>query len=216
MTNKRTPESLFEDISQDNEVLREFKHHSWRVMYLSAMLGKKAGCYSDDLRVAALLHDIGKMALSKEILFKPGRLNSLEKTIVETHCYIGNRIVRKELGKTHAAEYIRDHHENWDGTGYPRGLTGENITVEGRVIRICDSFDTMTYDLRNYSKVKKTREEAFTELRECSWSQFDGNLVENFIELLSHIELPENWYHNFDSKFLENVYGYINKPEDFL
>ncbi|CAG9621311.1 HD-GYP domain-containing protein [Sutcliffiella rhizosphaerae] len=207
----RTPESLFEHIAQDNEILRLFKPHSWRVMYLSSMLAKKIGIYDEDLRVAALLHDIGKMGISKKILLKPGRLNTIEKTIVESHCHIGNIIVRKELGKTRAARFIRDHHENWDGTGYPRRLVGEDISIQGRIIRVCDSFDAMTYDVRNYKVSKMTYKEAFKELRKCSWTQFDGNIVEEFISLLMDLHIPDDWYYNFNPNFIEEAYEKIEK-----
>ncbi|MDQ0158217.1 HD-GYP domain-containing protein [Alkalibacillus salilacus] len=213
---KRSPESLFENIAQDNEVLQLFKHHSLRVMYLSTMLAKKVGCYDDDLRVAAFLHDIGKIGIAKEILLKPGKLNTIEKTIVESHSHIGNSIVRKELGRTRAAEFIRDHHEDWNGTGYPRRLVGEEISVQGRIIRICDSFDTMTYDIRNYKLTKMSYHEAFEELKRCSWTQFDGNLVETFIDLLIKLELPDSWYDTYDSAFLEKIYKEIEEPTDFL
>lgn len=213
---KRTPETLFDRIAQDSEVLKEYKHHSLRVMYLSTMLAKRVGCYDEDLRIAALLHDIGKMGLSKDILFKPGKLNSLERTIIETHCHIGNRIVRKELGKTRAAKFVRDHHENWDGTGYPRRLTGEEITLQGRVIRVCDSFDTMTYDLRNYQLTKMSYADAFDELRRCAWTQFDGNLVEEFVSLLIEIKLPDSWYDSFNPNFLQKIYDHIDDANDFL
>jgi putative nucleotidyltransferase with HDIG domain len=193
------PESLFEKISQDNEVLKIFKDHSLRVMYLSSMLAKAIDYYDDDLRIAGLLHDIGKIGVSKEILLKPARLNSIEKTIIESHSHIGNVIVRKELGNTQVAKYIRDHHENWDGSGYPRGLTGEEITLQGRIIRICDSFDTMTYDIRNYKKYKMSHEEAFEELKRCSWNQYDGNLVNTFITMLTEIELDDYWYEKYNA-----------------
>ncbi|MFC2948722.1 HD-GYP domain-containing protein [Virgibacillus sediminis] len=191
---EKTATLLFEEISQDNEVLREFKQHSLRVMHLSVLLAERLDCYDEDLETAALLHDIGKMALSKDILLKPGKLNSIERTVVESHCHIGNLIVRKELGKLRAAEFVRDHHENWDGSGYPRRLLGEDISMQGRIIRICDSFDVMTYDIRKYQTLKMSYEEAFEELRRFSWKQFDGNLVEEFITMLEGLELPEGWY----------------------
>ncbi|MFS0671648.1 HD-GYP domain-containing protein [Ornithinibacillus sp. 179-J 7C1 HS] len=212
----RTPESLFEDIAQDSEVLQQFKHHSLRVMYLSSMLAKDVGCYDDDLRVAAFLHDIGKIGIAKEILLKPGKLNPIERTIVESHSHIGNIIVRKELGRTRAAEFIRDHHEDWKGTGYPRRLTGEEISIQGRIIRICDSFDTMTYDERNYKLTKMSHHEAFEELERCSWTQFDGNLVVKFINLLTRLELPENWYDTYNSSFVKKIFDQIENPTDFL
>ncbi|MBC5638112.1 HD domain-containing protein [Ornithinibacillus sp. BX22] len=212
----RTPESLFENIAQDHEVLQLFKHHSLRVMYLSAMLAKEAGCYDDDLRVAAFLHDIGKIGIAKEILLKPGKLNPIERTIIESHSHIGNLIIRKELGKTRAAAFIRDHHENWDGTGYPRRLVGEEISIQGRIIRICDSFDTMSYDERNYKLTKMSHDEAFEELTRCAWTQFDGNLVEMFIHLLTELELPENWYDTYNINFIEKMYKPFDTPSDFL
>ncbi|WP_053218263.1 HD-GYP domain-containing protein [Virgibacillus senegalensis] len=213
---KRTPESLFDNIAQDNEVLQLFKHHSLRVMYLSTLLAKKIGCYDEDLRIAAFLHDIGKMGIAKEILLKPGKLTTMEKTIVESHSHIGNVIVRKELGKLRPARFIRDHHEDWKGTGYPRGLIGEDISIQGRIIRICDSFDTMTYDMRNYKKQKMSHQQAFDELRRCSWSQFDGNLVEEFISLLQELELPENWYDTFNFPFIEKLFEKVENPADIL
>jgi putative nucleotidyltransferase with HDIG domain len=163
-------------------------------MYLASMLGKKTGCFDEDLRVASLLHDIGKMGLSKEILFKPGKLSELEYFVVQSHCHIGNTIVRKQLGMTRAANFIRDHHERWDGNGYPRRLLGDQISIQGRIIGICDAFDTMTIDRRNYQQKTLTFDEAFEELRICSWKQFDGNLVEYFIEMMKDITLPELWY----------------------
>lgn len=203
----QTPESLFGEISQDNEVLKVFKHHSLRVMYLSSLLAKKVGCYDDDLRVAALLHDIGKMGIAKEILLKPSKLTTIERTIIESHSHIGNTIVRKELGKVRAAEYIRDHHENWDGTGYPRGLKGEEVSLQGRIIRICDSFDAMTYDVRNYKLTKVPHQEAFEELERCSWKQFDGDLVKTFVEMLIDLEIPDAWYDNYNLPFMEKIFN---------
>lgn len=213
---KRTPESLFEQISQENEVLKEFRHHSLRVMYLSTLLAKKVNVYDEDLRIAALLHDIGKMGLSSKILFKKEKLSTLERTIIQSHSHVGNTIVRKELGKTRAAKFIRDHHENWDGTGYPRGLIGEDISIQGRIIRICDSFDAMTYDMRNYKLTAMSYHDAFSELRQCSWTQFDGNLVDEFISLLIEIKLPESWYNSFNETFLKNLFDRLDKEDGLL
>ncbi|MCM3397874.1 HD domain-containing phosphohydrolase [Oceanobacillus profundus] len=184
------PEALFYEIAQDNEIIQLYKYHSLRVMFLSSALAKKVNCYNEDLRIAALLHDIGKMGVSKKILMKPGKLTELEYTIIQSHSHVGNVIVRKHLGLTNAARYIRDHHERWDGTGYPRRLLGDEITIQGRIISLCDAFDTMVFDQRNY-KQRLSYEEAYEELERGSWKQFDGNLVKNFIEVLEDITIPE-------------------------
>lgn len=184
------PEALFYEIAQDNEIIQLYKYHSLRVMFLSSALAKKVNCYNEDLRIAALLHDIGKMGVSKKILMKPGKLTELEYTIIQSHSHVGNVIVRKHLGLTNAARYIRDHHERWDGTGYPRRLLGDEITIQGRIISLCDAFDTMVFDQRNY-KQRLSYVEAYEELERGSWKQFDGNLVKNFIEVLEDITIPE-------------------------
>lgn len=213
---ERVPENLFDQIAQDNEVLQVFKNHSLRVMYLSTMLAKEAGCYDEDLRTAALLHDIGKIGLSSDILFKPSRLNTLEMTIVESHSHIGNTIIRKVLGKTRPAGFVRDHHENWDGSGYPRRLIGEDISIQGRIIRICDSFDTMTYDRRIYNKKNLTHEEAIEELKRCKWKQYDGRLVDTFVELVEKLNLPTDWYDQYNAHFLEKVFSNFHDAENFF
>src|SRR5690625_2073771 len=131
----RDPENLFYEIAQDNEVIRVFKYHSLRVMFLASALAKRAGCYDEDLRLAALLHDIGKVGISKKILLKQDKLTDLEYTIVQSHSHIGNVIVRKHLGLTRTAQFIRDHHERWDGTGYPRRLVRSEERRVGKECR---------------------------------------------------------------------------------
>ncbi|MCA0984072.1 HD domain-containing protein [Halobacillus yeomjeoni] len=185
------PESLFYSIAQNNEIISNFKYHSLRVMYMASMLAKRVNCYDEDLRIAALLHDIGKMGLSADILLKPSKLNDLEYTIVQSHSHIGNMIVRKHLGLTRAAKFIRDHHERWDGQGYPRRLIGDEISVQGRIISICDAFDTMTVDQRTYNKKTLSYQEAFEELENFSWKQFDGNLTRIFIDMMKDEKIPE-------------------------
>lgn len=184
------PESLFHEIAQDNVVLNYFKNHSLRVMLLSSSLAKRVGIYDENLRVAALLHDIGKVGITHQILFKPERLTDLEMAIIQTHPHTGNRIVREILNMPLAAEFIRDHHERWDGNGYPRGLKGNEITIQGRIISICDAFDTMSLDGRTYKEMMSTQN-AVDELKSQSWKQFDGDLVDHFVQMIPEIEIPE-------------------------
>jgi HD-GYP domain-containing protein (c-di-GMP phosphodiesterase class II) len=191
-------EELFNQVSQDNEVLRMFKYHSIRVMYFSSILAKAENCFDENIRIASLLHDIGKIGLAKEILLKPGRLDDLEYQIIQAHSTIGNNILRKTLGMPVAAVYVRDHHERWDGKGYPRGLEGEGISIQGRIIGICDAFDTMTIDRRNYNRKTLTYRDALKELNRCSWTQFDGNLVKKFESIIKELKLPhpDKWAEN--------------------
>jgi len=188
---KKDPESLFYDVAQDNEVIKIFKYHSIRVMFLASALAKRVGCYDEDLRVAALLHDIGKIGISKHILLKEEKLTDLEYTLIQSHSHVGNTIVRKHFGLNRAATFIRDHHERWDGTGYPRGLTGNKITLQGRIISICDAFDTMTVDRRTYKINPLSYEDAFQELERCAWFQFDGDLVNSFISMMDDLVIPD-------------------------
>jgi putative nucleotidyltransferase with HDIG domain len=202
------PESLFYKIAQSNEVLQVFESHSLRVMHLASMLGQATNCYDEDLRVASLLHDIGKIGIAKEILLKPDKLNDLEYIIIQSHSHIGNTIVRKELGMVRAAGFIRDHHERWDGYGYPRRLIGDEISYQGRIIGICDAFDTMTIDRRTYKQKTLTYDEAFEELRRCSWKQFDGDLVEAFISTIKKADLSEDWYRK--ETVLRRIYSEVD------
>lgn len=190
--------NLFKQISSDDEVIKVITNHSLRVMYMANKLAKAVGVYCEDLRIAALLHDIGKIGVNRNILFKQDRLTDLEYTVIQSHCHIGNSILRKQLGLTKAAKFLRDHHERWDGRGYPRGLIGDQISVEGRIINICDSFDTMTLEKRTYKQLTMSFDEAYDELRNCSWKQFDGKLVDQFISLMKGLELPNVnlWYNN--------------------
>lgn len=177
---------LFDDIGQNNSVVQMIKRHSIRVLQLSTILADRVGVNDYNMRVAGLLHDIGKMGISKYILLKPSRLNNLEFTIMKSHSHIGNMIVRDIFGNAAAATYVRDHHERWDGKGYPRGLKGEEITIQGRIINICDAFDTMTMERRIYRNHNYKVNEAISELEKCSGSQFDINLANEFIKIIQN------------------------------
>lgn len=146
---------------------------------------------------------MGKIGLSKDILLKPTKLDALEYQIIQAHSVIGNNILRKTLNLPRAAIFVRDHHERWDGNGYPRGLKGNEISIQGRIIGICDAFDTMTIDRRHYSLQTLTYKEAFIELERCAWSQFDGDLVAKFKLLIDDLALPssEKWA---EDEFLMN------------
>ncbi|TDO83384.1 HD domain-containing protein [Halanaerobium saccharolyticum] len=134
-----------------------------------------------NLSLLAKLHDIGKVSISEEILKKPGKLNKNEWSIMQQHCKRGYEIANSITEFSPIAKYILYHHERWDGRGYPEGLMGEEIPLLSRIITIVDSFDVMTH-ARPYTEAISV-EQAFKELKECSGSQFDADLVYEFCKM---------------------------------
>lgn len=149
--------------------------HLARHMQLSAGL-------TQDLILAAMLHDIGKIGVRREILDKPCQLSAQERQEIEHHTVYGYRLLRNIPGLTQVAYYVLSHHERFDGSGYPQGLKGEEIPLPSRIIAVLDAYDVMTNG-RTY-QAAISQELAIAELRCCSGSQFDGAIVEAFIALL--------------------------------
>ncbi len=155
--------------------------HVWRVATVSAMLARELGLattYVDLLLRAARLHDIGKIAIPDGILLKSARLSPEEFEIVKKHTVIGAQLLASGGSPLmHMAELIAlNHHERWDGLGYPNGLRGEAIPLEGRIVAVADAFDTMTHD-RPYKRAQAT-EEALAELQQHRGTQFDPSVVD--------------------------------------
>lgn len=158
--------------------------HAQRLTKLCFVLGKKLGLSSrqlNDLALLAQVHDLGKVGMPDSILFKNGSLSDEEWDIVRLHPEKGYRIASSFPDLLGVADLILKHHERWDGKGYPLGLKGEEIPIECRVLAIVDAFDAMTSD-RPYSKAK-SKEEAISELKRCSGTQFDSALVDAFLSL---------------------------------
>lgn len=143
---------------------------------------------TDELALLASLHDIGKIAIADNILNKPGKLDQQEWAIMQTHSEIGYRIAAANPELNHIAPEILAHHENYDGTGYPKGLCGREIPLLARIIRIVDSYDVMTNE-RPYKKAM-SQAEAIEELKRCSGTQFDPDLVNICIEVFQEEEKP--------------------------
>lgn len=139
-----------------------------------------------DLRLLAKFHDIGKVGIPDRILFKPGSLTSEEMNEMRRHSEIGHRIARSAPGLAPIADWILKHHEWWNGNGYPLGLKGEEIPLECRLLSIIDAYDTMTND-RPYRKAM-TSKEALDELRKCSGTQFDPEILEKFIQIIENTD----------------------------
>jgi HD-GYP domain-containing protein (c-di-GMP phosphodiesterase class II) len=137
-----------------------------------------------DLEFAALLHDVGKVAIPKEIINKAGRLTHEEMALVRTHTIEGHRILTRFGGVLgEVGRIVRSCHERWDGAGYPDGLVGERIPLAARVIFACDAFNAMTTD-RSYRDALPL-EHAIDELRRNAGSQFDPRVVDLVIRLVA-------------------------------
>jgi putative nucleotidyltransferase with HDIG domain len=162
----------------------ETEGHSKRVTAYTIALAQAIGLESDELRIiarGAFLHDIGKIATPDSILLKPGKLTDEEMAIMKEHCERGYQMVRKIPFLREAAEIVHAHQERFDGTGYPRGLRGEEIPLGARIFAIADSLDAMTSD-RPYRK-GSTFAAAKEEIVRCAGTQFDPQIVEVFLAM---------------------------------
>jgi HD-GYP domain-containing protein (c-di-GMP phosphodiesterase class II) len=125
----------------------------------------------------ALLHDVGKIKIPSEIINKPGKLTEAEFELIKTHTIEGERLLSQVDGLLgNIGHVVRSCHEDWDGTGYPDGLHGEQIPLVARIVRCCDAFSAMTTD-RSYRKALPTVD-AVAELRRCSGTDFDPDVVQ--------------------------------------
>jgi len=134
-----------------------------------------------DLRLFAQFHDIGKVGIPDSILLKPGPLTAEERTEMQRHPEIGHRIAQSAPDLAPIADWVLKHHEWWNGNGYPLGLSGIEIPLECRILAIADAYDAMTSD-RPYRK-SLSHGEALQEIKNCSGTQFDPELVTKFITL---------------------------------
>jgi two-component system cell cycle response regulator len=159
----------------------ELSHHVTDVAALAegvaATLGLDAGVV-EHVRIAAELHDVGKVAIPDEILLKPGPLDAGEWRFMERHTLIGERIIGSSPGLAPVAAMVRSSHERWDGRGYPDRLSGEDIPLGARIVAVCDAYDAMTKD-RSY-RAGMDPEAALTELQRCAGTQFDPAVVSAF------------------------------------
>jgi HD-GYP domain-containing protein (c-di-GMP phosphodiesterase class II) len=138
--------------------------------------------------IAAELHDVGKAAIPDAVLDKPGPLDDDEWAFMRQHTLIGERILLVAPSLAATAELVRSSHEAFDGSGYPDGLLAEEIPLGARIIAVCDAFDAMTTK-RTY-RAAMAPNEAYAELRRCSGTQFDPNVVAVFCTLGLHDEAP--------------------------
>lgn len=162
--------------------------HSERVMHYAMQIGKKMALWEwelQDLTVGALLHDIGKIELSREVLNKNGNLTTAEWELIRLHPSWGADMIRPVSSFGGVVDIILYHHENYNGSGYPEGKKGESIPVGARILRLADSFDAMTTN-RPY-KDTKPLSLAIKELKSLSGVFYDPEVVECFIEHINEI-----------------------------
>ena len=165
--------------------------HVLRVGYASYLLAKSAGFSEHDaetLMYASPLHDLGKIGIPDSILLKPGKLTDAEHHSMKNHTRIGAEILKHSQSSVMkmAKSVALSHHEKWDGTGFPEGISGEAIPIEGRIVAICDVFDALI-SCRPYKKCWSD-EEAIGFLRQNAGKHFDPRLVELFIQNIPKIK----------------------------
>ncbi len=156
--------------------------HSEAVIEMSGSVARTLGCSEVEVqrvRSAALLHDIGKVAIPDEILHKPGPLDDAEWVLMREHPVIGERILRVLPGLGSVARIVRHEHERWDGGGYPDGLTAGQIPLGSRIIIAADTYHAITSD-RPY-RAARSHLDAVQELTRCAGSQFDPQVTEALI-----------------------------------
>jgi putative nucleotidyltransferase with HDIG domain len=164
---------------------KETEGHSRRVTEMALQLSKAMGVLPEqleDIRRGALLHDIGKMGVPDSILLKPGPLTPEERTIMQQHTLLAQKMLSRIVHLHRAIEIPLSHHEKWEGGGYPHNLRGEEIPLPARIFAVVDVFDALTNE-RPYKKAW-TIQDALAEIRSQSGRHFDPAVVEAFLTLL--------------------------------
>ncbi len=162
----------------------ETEFHSRRVTAFTIAIAKQMGLSKEEIKViayGAFLHDFGKIAISDDILRKPGKLTDDEMAMMREHCYLGYKIISRIPFLAEAAEIVYAHQEHYDGTGYPRGLKGEEIPLGARIFAIADTLDAMRSD-RPY-RAAQTIQAVRKEIERWSGRQFDPQIVKVFLEM---------------------------------
>jgi len=175
------------------------KGHSTQVALYAAAIGREMGLSRpvvEDLRVAGLLHDVGKIGIPETVLLKPGRLSSLEYEIMKTHPFYAHKIIEPIGLPSEVSRAIRHHHERFDGKGYPDGLQGEDVPMGARILHVADSLEAMTSDRPYRSMLSWAQIEK--ELVNNAGTQFDPDVVEVCLRLakkgaLLHPEHPSRY-----------------------
>ena len=165
--------------------------HSQKVSAYAALLAEAIGMSEaevEEIRLGAVLHDVGKVGIPEQILNKSGPLNPEEWETMKAHVVYGGKLLQPLLPLARIRQMVLHHHEFFDGSGYPEALSGKNIPLGARIVTIADSYDTITSD-RSYKK-GRTAEQALNELERCSGTQFDPELVQAFVRAMRQLPNP--------------------------
>ena len=163
----------------------DLRGHSERVSSLCVPMALRMGLRGKRLlylQLAALLHDVGKLDVPPHILDKPGALSVEETLLVQDHSLRGEQMLRSVSMPERICQTVRAHHERFDGRGYPDGLVGEEIPLEARIVQVADAYDAMTSQ-RPYHEPLDI-ESALEEIRKKTGTQFDGRVVQAFLEVV--------------------------------
>lgn len=163
----------------------ETEEHAMRLTGLCREVGRQMGLSQsdlNDLELFSMLHDIGKIGINDSVLQKPGKLTDVEWVEMRRHSEMGYHIAQSSPELTHIADYILCHHERWDGKGYPQGLKGNQIPLLSRILSVADAYDAMVND--RYYRKALSKETAVEELKRCSGTQFDPDVVKIFLNIL--------------------------------
>ena len=189
------PESLYRDAFERLAVSAELREdslgrHAYRVGKLTGLLANALGFgykYAEDIEMAARLHDIGKLGIPDGLLMKPGKLTDAEFTVMQRHTTVGAQILQQcSHPAFRLAEQIAlHHHEKWDGTGYPKGLKGDDIPEVARIAALADVYDALTH-ARAY-KHAWTHAEAVIHIERTSGTHFEPRMATAFVKLVDHL-----------------------------
>ena len=166
--------------------------HSTRVANYAELIAKEMGISEERIHVlhrAGMLHDIGKIAIPDSVFLKPSKLTQEEYKLIQEHVIMSYEILNKITIFDDIKEVVRDHHEHYDGSGYPRGLRGDETPMLAQILTLADSFDAMTTD-RIY-KGRKTVAEALQEIEKLSGKQFNPDVVHAALKALKNIAIDE-------------------------
>lgn len=186
--NEQTGTEIIEAIARAIEVRDHYTSgHCQRVANMAVEVGKRLGLTPQELvhlRWAGIVHDVGKIGIPEEILNKPGKLTPEEYEVMKRHPVMGAKILSSSRYAEHILSGVRHHHERIDGKGYPDGISGDEISMQARIIAVCDVWDALTSN-RSYRNFFPY-EEALAILKAGRGTQFDANVLDVFVHLIEN------------------------------